>query len=64
MSGYLVPPAAPEALANAIISVYLEPDFSKEMALYGKRIVLQEFNLHRNVEKISKLYSGLIPLTE
>jgi glycosyltransferase involved in cell wall biosynthesis len=58
-TGYLVPPADPKALADAITAVYEDSEKSTRMALAGKEIVLREFNLRINAKKIISLFDNL-----
>lgn len=58
-SGYLVAPADPSALAEALIQIYQDPENAARMALAGKEIVLQDFDLRKNVQKIAALFQEL-----
>lgn len=58
-TGYLVPPADPAALADAITKVWKYP---KEAELFGKNgrtWVLQEFNLKKNAIKLGRLFEDM-----
>lgn len=58
-TGYLVPPADPAALADAITKVWKNP---KEAELFGKNghaWVLQEFNLKKNAVKLARLFENM-----
>jgi glycosyltransferase involved in cell wall biosynthesis len=54
-SGYLVPPADALALASTIAEVRQNYDAAKEMAVNGRRLVLQEFELKNNADHLSDL---------
>ena len=54
-TGLLVPPKDINALTNAIASIYNDPQNAKRMAQTGKELVLQQFNLHHNVQQLSLL---------
>jgi colanic acid/amylovoran biosynthesis glycosyltransferase len=52
-TGYLVPPADPSALAQAIECVYREPSQATGFAKAGRVLVEQQFNLDTNVRQLS-----------
>jgi glycosyltransferase involved in cell wall biosynthesis len=59
VSGVLVPPADPEAMAGAVGRV-LEDDALKERLVNGGRRRATEFSLSNTVEKTERLYMNLI----
>ncbi len=58
-TGYLVPPADEEALANGIKKLLDDPEKAWEMGQQGKEYCRQ-FSLEAMIEKLDDLYSGLI----
>ncbi|GAP14506.1 glycosyltransferase [Longilinea arvoryzae] len=54
-TGLLVPPEDAAALADAIEKLYREPAFACELAAHGRDRVLQQYNLHTNVQELSSL---------
>jgi len=54
-NGYLVPPADALALASMIAEVRQNYEAAKEMAVNGRRLVLQEFELKKNARHLSDL---------
>lgn len=59
-TGYLVQPAEAEALADAIQAVYHHYDTACEMAANGRKLVLESFDLHQNVRRLSEVFSRTI----
>lgn len=60
-TGWLVPPANTEALAEAMASVYASPNESFALATAGYDLVLQQFHLQKNVSLLAELltrYTG------
>lgn len=55
-TGYLVPPADPAALADALIKILHEPDQAVKMGQAGHAKVLEAFDLHKNVRAIAALF--------
>jgi glycosyltransferase involved in cell wall biosynthesis len=58
-TGYLVPPADPKALSDAILKILKDPDQAKLMGQRGKESCRQ-FSLDSMIEKLDDLYAGLI----
>ena len=58
-TGYLVPPADEQALANGIKKLLDDPDKAKRMGLRGQEYCRQ-FSLEAMIEKLDDLYSDLI----
>jgi glycosyltransferase involved in cell wall biosynthesis len=54
-TGYLVSPGDAGELARILEQVYLHPDQAAYLAKNGYELVLKEFNLYNNVEKLSAL---------
>lgn len=57
-TGLLVEPEDSLALADALENIYRDPAKARRMATHGRDLVLDEFNLYRNVEKLSVLFDG------
>lgn len=63
-TGYLVPPANAQALADALQHVYMTPDEALALAEQGKQLVYQEFELQKNVKQLSQLFDNLLTTPE
>lgn len=59
-NGILIPPADPQALANACIQLLTDPERCKSMGDAGWEVVNKKFNIKTQVEKLEKLYLNLI----
>ena len=55
-TGYLVPQANVQALADAIENVYRNPSEAREHSRIGREYVFNEFNLHTNTNRLSSLF--------
>lgn len=55
-TGYLVPPADAQALASQITAVYQNPQQAHEYALAGQQLVLEAFELSKNVTQLAQLF--------
>ena len=55
-TGYLVPQANAQALADAIENVYRNPSEAREHSRIGREYVVNEFNLHTNTNRLSSLF--------
>lgn len=58
-TGYLVPPANPTALADAIAKVKEDPKEAERFGKNGRAWVLQEFNLKENAIKLAGLFEKM-----
>jgi glycosyltransferase involved in cell wall biosynthesis len=58
VSGLLVPPEDPAALAEALLRVRCEPDLARALGLAGRRTVEEEFDLSRNAARQMALFAG------
>ena len=54
-TGYLVPPADSIALATTIADVFKNYGKAKDLAVNGRNLVLQEFELKTNAQQLSRL---------
>jgi glycosyltransferase involved in cell wall biosynthesis len=61
-SGYLVPPADALTLASTIAQVHQNYEAAKQMAVNGRRLVLQDFELKNNACRLSELVERSILL--
>lgn len=52
----LVPPSSPAALADAIVKLIDEPEHRREMGLLGRQRVIENFDLHRTVDRVESLF--------
>jgi len=59
-TGFLVPPADAEALAQRILDALRNPELSARMAEQGRQRVLSQFGMRRMVESIEQLYDELV----
>ncbi|HEX6384830.1 MAG TPA: glycosyltransferase [Anaerolineae bacterium] len=66
-TGYLLPPADSLALANALTMIYAQPEQAEVMATAGRELVLQDFELQKNVKRLADLFrqvAGTRPLLQ
>ncbi|HMD98895.1 MAG TPA: glycosyltransferase [Terriglobia bacterium] len=56
VSGLLVPPRDPQALAKAILRLLRDPEFSSRLALAGRERVRIEFSFDRVLRQLRELY--------
>ena len=59
VTGRLVPPADPPALARALAELLGRPDRAREMGRAGRALVLERFDLDRQVEATARVYRSL-----
>jgi glycosyltransferase involved in cell wall biosynthesis len=65
VNGFLVPPRAPQPLAECIASLLRDPALRRRFAQAGRRRVLDEFSLQRNTQRVLALFQqtmGLRPV--
>lgn len=60
ISGILVPPADPTALAGALIQLLGSVELRDKMGKAGYKLVHENFRIEITVDRISALYSGLL----
>jgi glycosyltransferase involved in cell wall biosynthesis len=60
MTGYLIPPANSDAMANAIINLLKNSDKAKAMGSEGKKVVLAKFTVEAMVKCYENLYRSLM----
>lgn len=59
-TGFLVPPASPQALAEAIARLLDDADLRRAMGRRGRRMVLEEFTPAQLAEKTEAVYRRLV----
>ena len=60
VTGYLVPPADSQSMANAVINLLQSSDKAKAMGAAGEKLVLEKFTIERMVKSYESLYKSLI----
>lgn len=60
VNGLTVAPDQPAELANAILRILSQPDFSRNAGLNSQSIVEKEFTIQRTAEAYAKLYRQLL----
>jgi colanic acid/amylovoran biosynthesis glycosyltransferase len=58
-TGLLVRPADPMSLADALTTLYNNPDNARDMAEAGKTRIIQAFDLHQNAAKLLALFNQI-----
>lgn len=56
VNGFLVPPAAPEAISEAVLKLIKEPSLAAEMGAAGQKIAAEQFSLAEMSDKTIALY--------
>jgi glycosyltransferase involved in cell wall biosynthesis len=59
VNGLLVPPGDPAALAEAMRSLWCNPDRTAKLGAEARRIAVERFSLSRQVDRLVDLYDGL-----
>ncbi len=60
VTGLLVPPGDPAALADAIVSLLKDRELSCRLAEAGRKLVEKRFSLSRMVEEVDRFYTTLL----
>ncbi|MFZ5801308.1 MAG: glycosyltransferase, partial [Candidatus Omnitrophota bacterium] len=60
VTGFLVPPGNPQAIAEKIEYLLEHPDVAQEMGKAGRKRVEERFNIKETVRKIEKVYEEII----
>ncbi len=58
-SGLVVPPKNPDALADAIIELYKDPDRREQMGQHGKEFVFREFDPNGLTDQVEEIYRSI-----
>jgi len=58
-SGLLVAPGDPQALADALARLAADPGLGRRLGAAGRRRVVAEFDLERNVDRLARLFGAL-----
>lgn len=64
LTGILVPPKAPQALARAIVSLLKDSKKAQKMGQAGRRVVEEKFDLKDKVKQHERLYEAVIAIAE
>jgi len=62
VTGFLVPPKNPDALASAIENLIINPDQRRHMGDAGRERAMKEFNINRTVLELDSFYKDLLRL--
>jgi glycosyltransferase involved in cell wall biosynthesis len=60
VTGYLIPPADPPALADAMSNVYMDPIGVARMVKAGQALVTKEFNIEHSARQLSALFEQFL----
>ena len=60
VEGYVVPVRNPEAMKNALLRLWKNPDLRVEMGVRARKRILHEFTLERQISSFLKLYTTVI----
>ena len=63
VTGHLVPPADPQALADAMSNVYMDPIGVARMVKAGQALVTKEFNIEHSARQLSALFEQFLGQT-
>jgi glycosyltransferase involved in cell wall biosynthesis len=61
VSGWLVPPSSPEALAGAIRMLWNDPDLRQRLGEGGRRRIVEKFNWRKAAEETVAVYEEVVP---
>lgn len=59
VTGMIVPPKAPKAIANAILRMLKDKDLMVNMGIAGQKRVKELFSLERNIKQIQEVYEEI-----
>lgn len=63
VTGFLVPPGSPAALAQSIIRILNDPQLAETMGQAGRQRVEKQFSVEQYVENVEKVYLELLDST-
>ena len=58
-TGFVVPPANPSALAQALDTLLANPDLASRMGEAGRARAVQEFSHTRLIERVEEIYNNV-----
>ncbi len=61
MTGQLIPPGDPEALASRILEYFHHPEVARRHGTAGRSRVVRQFSLEQMVARYQELYEALLP---
>jgi sugar transferase (PEP-CTERM/EpsH1 system associated) len=61
MTGRLIPPGDPEALASRILDYYHHPEVARRHGTAGRSRVMRQFSLEQMVARYREVYEALLP---
>jgi len=64
VSGFIVPPENPDALATAIVRLLSDPANARQMGEEGKKLVAEKFTTEAMMSQISSVYADLLRGTQ
>ncbi len=56
VTGILIEPNQPRALAAAITHLYHHPELREALAQQGRLLVEEQFDIHKNIERVAQIY--------
>ena len=59
LTGLLIPPRAPEAIAEAVVRLYRDPALGLRLAEEGRRLVAANYTIDVMLDKTEALYARL-----
>ena len=59
VTGFLVPPRDPDALAEALQRLIADPGLRRRMGRAGREKALREFTLDRMLRETERVYNGI-----
>jgi glycosyltransferase involved in cell wall biosynthesis len=60
LSGFVVPRAEPQALADAVLRLLKEPGRARRMGEAGRRIAVERFEIGQSVQALERIYRSLL----
>jgi glycosyltransferase involved in cell wall biosynthesis len=60
VTGLLVPPQDPEALAAALLRLLRDPELSRQIAMNGRQLATRDFGFERLIREVDALYTELL----
>lgn len=61
ISGLIVTPKSPEAICNALVNLYEQPELLQEMKVQAKRRIVDNFTIQETIKRHLTLYRSLHP---